>query len=292
MSIAARVAADGAVELVTALPDQGAGAHTLIARMAAAALTIPAEGVRIVRVSTGEAPPDIGVGASRVTYLAGHATMDAADKLRAILEDAAFELRPEAGPLHLADGRFSSNDGSISLTWEAVAAGPGVSGKTVVGSFDSGPEHGEADFSFGGLAVVVRVDRETGVWSIRDAVFVADAGTVINPIAHAGQLEGGFAIGLGAVMMEELVVVDGQITSANLGDYRLPASTDVPELRLILVTDSPGPGAFGAKSVGELSPSAVAPAVANAIARATGARVTSIPITPERLLRAMGGGLS
>jgi CO/xanthine dehydrogenase Mo-binding subunit len=110
-------------------------------------------------------------------------------------------------------------------------------------------------------------------------------GTVINPVAHHGQIAGGFAQGVGAAMMEELVFTDGQIQSANLGDYRLPTATDVPQLRTILVTNVPGPGVFGAKSAGELSPSAVAPAVANAIADATGARVTVIPITPERLLR-------
>jgi carbon-monoxide dehydrogenase large subunit len=253
MSVAARLAEDGKVELVTGIADQGAGAHTAMTRIAASVLGIAESQVRIVRASTDDAPFDMGVGASRVTYLAGHATEDAVRQLRA-----------------------------------AVEAGSAHAGQLFVGTFDSTGEEGIADFSFGGLALSVRVDRETGSWSIVHALLVADVGTVINPVAHHGQIAGGFAQGVGAAMMEELVFSDGQIMSANLGDYRLPTTTDVPPLRTILVTDVPGPGAFGAKSAGELSPSAVAPAVANAIAAAIGARVNVIPITAERLLRELG----
>jgi CO/xanthine dehydrogenase Mo-binding subunit len=251
MSVAARLADDGQVELITGLADQGAGAHTVITRIAASVMSIPAERVRVIRASTDDAPLDMGVGASRVTFLAGHATQDATRQLRAAIDAGSAE------------------------------------GRTFVGTFDSTEEAGNADFSYGGLAVTVRVDRETGTWSIVDALLVADVGTVINPVAHRGQIQGGFAQGLGAVMMEELVFADGQIQSANLGDYRLPVATDVPLLRTIYVTDVPGPGPFGAKSAGELSPSAVAPAVANAIAAVTGVRVNVIPITPERLLQRM-----
>jgi CO/xanthine dehydrogenase Mo-binding subunit len=250
MSVCARLAADGKVELVTAIADQGAGAHTVMRRVAATVLGVPEADICVVRASTDEAPLDMGVGASRVTFLAGHATEDAARQLRAALDAGATTI-----------------------------------GQMFVGTFDSTAEGEFADFSFGGLAVKVRVDRETGSWSIVDAILVADVGTVINPVAHRGQIAGGFAQGLGAAMMEELTFSDGQITSANFGDYRVPTATDVPRLRTILVTDVPGPGAFGAKSAGELSPSAVAPAVANAIVAATGARVNVIPITAERLLR-------
>ena len=274
MSIDAQIGADGVVELVTALADQGAGAHTVIARIAASVLGLPDHRIRIVRASTGAAPMDIGVGASRVTFLAGHAAEDAVTQLRAAVVEAANSLKPGAA------GHMRAQD-----DWDEIVAASGLIGRTFTGTFDSTSEDGIADFSFGGLAVTVRTDRETGSWSVVDALLVADSGTVINPIAHRGQIAGGFAQGLGAAMMEELVFVDGQITSANLGDYRLPTATDVPPLRTILVTHLPGPGVFGAKSAGELSPSTVAPAVANAIANATGARVNVIPITPERLLR-------
>jgi CO/xanthine dehydrogenase Mo-binding subunit len=107
---------------------------------------------------------------------------------------------------------------------------------------------------------------------------------VINPVAMRGQLEGGFVFGLGQAVMEELLLEDGRVTTTNLGDYKIPTSADVPPLRLVLITDVPGPGPFGAKSVGELANPAVSAAIANAIDAAVGARVMSLPITAEKVL--------
>jgi len=104
-----------------------------------------------------------------------------------------------------------------------------------------------------------------------------------------GQLEGGFAFGLGQAVMEELVIADGRVMSTNLGDYKIPTIADVPALRLVLLTGAPGPGPFGAKSVGELANPAVPAAVANAVAAAIGARVYSLPITAEKVFAALGG---
>jgi CO/xanthine dehydrogenase Mo-binding subunit len=136
-------------------------------------------------------------------------------------------------------------------------------------------------------AVEVAVDRETGAFHVVDAALVADVGTVINPVAVRGQLEGGFAFGLGQAVMEELVVDDGRVVTANLGDYKIPTIADVPPLRLTLLTGAVGPGPYGAKSVGELANPAVPAAIANAIANAVGARVFSLPITAEKVLAAL-----
>jgi CO/xanthine dehydrogenase Mo-binding subunit len=133
-------------------------------------------------------------------------------------------------------------------------------------------------------AIDVTVDRETGQVRLLGAVLVADVGTVINPVALRGQLEGGFAFGLGQALMEELLVEDGRVTTANLGDYKIPTAADVPPLRIHLITEAKGPGPFGAKSVGELSNPAVGPAIANAVMAACGARVRSLPLTAEKVL--------
>jgi CO/xanthine dehydrogenase Mo-binding subunit len=196
----------------------------------------------------------------------------------------------------LRDGRLLGADGTdsadsldgVEVAWaDAVAALPAGS-LPVTGSYDSSTdEEPGVDFTFAGLALVAEVDRATGVVRIRDATFAADTGTVINPIAHRGQIEGGFAQGLGAALMEELLFDEGAVTTTSLADYRLPAATDVPPLRVIVLPEAPGGGAFGAKMAGELSPSTVAPALANAIEAATGARVRTIPMTPERVLRAL-----
>jgi len=120
-----------------------------------------------------------------------------------------------------------------------------------------------------------------------DAVQVVDVGTIVNPLAHQGQLEGGFAFGLGAGLMEDLVVADGQVTTLTLGEYKVPTVMDMPPLRTVLLATEIGPGPFGAKAVGEVTNSGVAPAIANAVADAVGARVTELPITAERVLNAL-----
>ena len=118
-------------------------------------------------------------------------------------------------------------------------------------------------------------------------MLVADVGTVINPAAHRGQLLGGFAFGIGAALTEELVRADGQVVTASLADMKLPAPADVPPLRIIELPTNVGPGAFGAKMAGELTNTAVAPAIANAVRDAVGVRVETLPIKPEAILRAL-----
>jgi CO/xanthine dehydrogenase Mo-binding subunit len=112
---------------------------------------------------------------------------------------------------------------------------------------------------------------------------VVDVGTIINPVAHRGQLVGGFVFGLGGGLMEELVVEDGTVTSGTLGEVKLPTAMDCPPLRIVQLPTEVGPGAFGAKMAGELTNAIVAPALTNAVAAAVGARVRSLPITAEKI---------
>jgi CO/xanthine dehydrogenase Mo-binding subunit len=144
------------------------------------------------------------------------------------------------------------------------------------------------DFEFAGYVVEAEVDRETGAVRIHDVLLAADVGTIINPLAHQGQLEGGLIFGLGAALMEELTVQDGQITTSTLGDYKVPCAMDTPPFRTVLLRDPQnGPGPLGAKAAGELTNTSVAPAVANAVAAACGARVMHMPLTAERVLDAL-----
>ena len=136
-------------------------------------------------------------------------------------------------------------------------------------------------------AVEVDVDRETGSVRIRDCVLVADVGTVINPTAAHGQLVGAFAQGLGQALTEELRSEDGVLVNAGLADYKMPTQADVPALRVVLLSDDQGDGPFGAKSVGELANPGIAPAIANAVHDAVGVRIASLPITAEKVYRAL-----
>ena len=191
-----------------------------------------------------------------------------------------------AGEVRLEDDRFMAGDAQADFdeVAERISRGAPVE---VLGKYDGNHQPGEpGDFEFAGYVVEVEVDRDTGAIRIHDVLLAADVGTIINPLAHQGQLEGGLMFGVGAAVMEELIVQDGQITTLTLGDYKIPCTMDTPPFRTVLLRDPTGPGPLGAKAAGELTNTSVAPAVANAVA-ACGARVMHMPLTAERVLDAL-----
>jgi xanthine dehydrogenase molybdenum-binding subunit len=112
-------------------------------------------------------------------------------------------------------------------------------------------------------------------------------GTIINPVDHQGQLDGVFIFGLGSATMEELVLEDGQVMTTSFAEVKLPCAADIPPLETILLPTHIGPGAFGAKGIGELANISIAPAVANAIHAAAGVRIQELPLTAERVYDAL-----
>ncbi|HLY80302.1 MAG TPA: molybdopterin cofactor-binding domain-containing protein, partial [Caulobacteraceae bacterium] len=289
--IALKLLEDGHIELLYGTPDQGAGSLTVVRRVAAAALSVKPERIIVRYGTTAEAPFDAeGAGASRVTHVAGRATAAGAARLKERLEQLAAEFMgwPE-GKVRLEDDRFCVDGGEEPASFEQVAERITRGGRQVTakGAYDSSVDMGEDPLPFCGYVIEVRVDPESGCVEIVDVVMAADVGTVINPIAHQGQLEGAFVFGLSSAMMEELTLEDGRPTVSNLNDYKLPTLPDVPRLRTILVPAESGPGPFGAKSVGELANGGVAPAIANAVYAATDGQVRTLPITAERVRAAM-----
>jgi CO/xanthine dehydrogenase Mo-binding subunit len=138
--------------------------------------------------------------------------------------------------------------------------------------------------------VDLSVDTETGQVTIHKYVVAQDVGFALNPTYIEGQIEGGVAQGLGQALSEEIVYRDGRVLNANLTDYKMPTTLDVPRVESILVEHPGRVGPFGAKGVGE--PPNIEPpaAVANAIAAAVGARITSLPITAEKIVLALRAG--
>jgi CO/xanthine dehydrogenase Mo-binding subunit len=285
-SVRLRAGGGGRVEVLTGLPDQGGGALTIIQRVAAATLEVAPARIVVTRGSTGQAPNDPGVGGSRVTHLASRATQSGALELKRRLEAAASEIFGNGRPLRLADDRFHGG-GEGPIPFERVAER--IAEIDVEGAYEAAHGPGEpGDWDFVACQVEVEVDPDTGQPTVLDALLVVDVGTIINPVAHRGQLVGGFVFGLGGALMEELRVEGGTVTSGTLGEVKLPTSMDCPPLRIVQLPTPVGPGAFGAKMAGELTNSVVAPAVANAVAAAVGARVTSLPVTAERIHQAIG----
>jgi CO/xanthine dehydrogenase Mo-binding subunit len=273
-AIDATLDADGRIEVVCGVPDQGAGIFTAVRRIMGTTLGIDEGRIAVRRGSTREAKSDPGSGGSRVTHIVGQAAVIACEALVA-------EIKHRTGATFDDDATFAR------LAADATGGGT----ITVTGEFDASAhdEAHPADFSFSAFAFDVAVDRATGAFEIKDALLVADVGRIINPIGHQGQLDGGFIYGIGSSLMEEMPIDEsGKVTTLSLGDYKVPTVMDVPPLRTILV-ESPAQGPYGAKMAGELSNSGVAPGIANAIYDAVGVRLFAFPITSERIYEALAG---
>ena len=259
-----RLLPDGSLEATVGVPEQGAGAHTMVQRVIARALSVEPHRITVNRTNTADAPADPGAGASRVTHIVGQAAQRAGEALRE-------ELRRVAG-VEVSDASLAA------IAQRACVDGP----VEVTGSYDS--TGNPPNYSASGYCIDIAVDPETGQIRVIDALLVIEVGDIINPVAHEGQVEGGFVFGLGCTLMEDLVIdEDGRVVTVTLGDYKLPCIRDVPPLRSLSLRGAPGHGPFGAKMIGEMSNIAVAPAIANAVFDATGARITELPLSAERV---------
>lgn len=256
------------VTLFVNVPDQGSGSYALLRRLVAERLGLAESRVAVEAVATDRGLADHGAGASRVSVVVGGAAQDACDHLLEVLG--------------VAPGSGEWLDDCLERQGRTSIEAPGRF------TWASPPPPDSKVRSYGAVAVQVHVDRETGQVVPERALVVADTGRVLNPVAHRGQIEGGFVYGLSQTLLEELLVEDGQVVTASLGDYKIASIGDVPPLEVRLVPPERTDGVEGIRSVGELVNVGVAPAVANAVDHAVGARVLELPITPERVLRALG----
>ncbi len=279
----------GQVELTMSLWDTGTGAHTVMRQIVAETLAIPVAQVTLNVGDTDAVEFESGPGGTRVTYTAGQASLGAAVDLRDRLTVLAAEyMGCSADGLALQQGFFTTpEDPSRAMSIEEVAARAiAATGQPVAGSKDYTSPPAE-ETAYCAQAAEVEVDPETGqVWVTR-FVTVHDVGTVINPMAHQGQIEGGVVQGLGYALMEEMAHEDGQVSTLSLGDYKLPTMQDIPQLETVLLEPGTGPAPFQSKGIGESSNTPVAGAVANAVYDAVGVRITDLPITAEKVLRAL-----
>jgi CO/xanthine dehydrogenase Mo-binding subunit len=167
-----------------------------------------------------------------------------------------------------------------------LALGPPVALDHVYDSATDCAVDGNA-LNFSALVVDVEVDPGTGQVTVHGATTVTDVGAVLNPIAHEGQIDGGFIFGLGATLTEDMLLEDGRVMNPSLADYKIPTTGDAPPFRIILLPGNDGPGPFGAKAVGELSNVGVGAAIANAIHDTVGIRIMKLPIGAETILAAL-----
>jgi CO/xanthine dehydrogenase Mo-binding subunit len=281
--------ASGEANLYMSLWDTGTGAQTVMRQIVAETLTLPPQQVHLVMQDTDAVPFESGPGGTRVTYTSGQAAFGAARDLRDKLTAVAAELLE--GPLEsvqLSRGRFMLADNpqrALSVA-EVVAQATAGTGNPLRGdmSVTSTPPHVT---SFCAQAAEVEVDPDTGQVTVKKIVTAHDVGTILNPLAHQGQIDGGLMQGFGYALMEELRTEDGQISTLSLGEYKLPTIKDIPELVTVLLDPSPGPAPYEGKGIGESSNTPVAAAIANAIYDAVGVRVMGLPLTAEKVFAAL-----
>ena len=290
---AARISmnSSGRPTLHMAFWDTGTGSHTVLRQMVAQELSVPVEEVDIELLDTSEMPFSSGSGGTRVTYTAGQAVVGAARELKR-------KLIREAAPL------LDSPEEDVSLQSGRVVVGPSplrpayyrtINIGEVVAHVGDGTLAAEYEFaseppdmtSFCAQAAEVEVDPETGAVTVKRLVSAHDVGAILNPLMHQGQVEGGVIQGLGYALMEELQTEDGHISNVSFGDYKIPTIADIPELVTVLVEGNNGPAPYRSKGIGESANIPVAGAIANAVADAIGAPVPSLPLTAEKVLRAM-----
>jgi len=280
---------DGRVSLLTTIPDTGTGSHTILAQIVAETLTLPLDQVRVVVGNTDAFPFDAGAGGSRVTHVAGQAALMAAQGTKEeLVKKAAELLRVPVKKVILQRGYLrASGQPKRKISLKDLARRLAKSGAEVrVRRQYNAKGHGGIT-CFVAQVAEVEVEPETGRVKVLKIVTAQDVGTILNPLSHQGQIEGGIIQGLGFSLIEELQSEEGRITTLSLGDFKLPNIQDIPEIKTILVQDPVGPAPFQGKSIGEHSISPVTPAIANALFDAVGVRVTELPITAEKVYLAL-----
>jgi CO/xanthine dehydrogenase Mo-binding subunit len=279
---------DGTFTVFTVAGDQGTGLQTILCQTVAAEMGVPYEQVRCRIGATSDVSysVDVGFGGSRSTNINSAAAVQASGELRRKLNTLAAGLLgcPEDQVIYKG-GKLSAKDvksRSVSLK-DVVKA----NGGPVLVSVDTEVPRKGSSTSFIAQVAEVEVDPETGRIKLHKFVTAHDVGTIINPLGHQGQIDGEAIMAIGSSLMEELIEDHGKVMTANLGEYKIPSIGDIPQFRTVLVHGQNGPGPYEAKGIGEHANVSPPAAIANAVHDAVGVRLFDIPLTAEKVYRAM-----
>jgi len=286
-----RFQSDGLLAVFAGSTEMGQGVRTVLSQIIAEELSLPLDAIQIGGADTKVTPYDASTGSSRSTTLMGTAVLRAARDLKQqLLKIGAESFHAKPSQIRLVDGAMIC--GEMRLTFkEALQRRFGGSGGELIGHGDVGPEITgtlPVFWEIGMGTAELDVDEETGEVAIKRYVSVADVGKAIHPKGCVGQEEGAAMMGIGHTMFEQMVYEGDQLVNSNLVDYRVPRFPDVPkEFHTVLVENEDGPGPHGARGMGEGGLVSVAPAITNALARGKGIRIKDLPLTPERVWRAL-----
>jgi CO/xanthine dehydrogenase Mo-binding subunit len=284
----------GRLTLYTSTVEMGQGAHTALAQIAADTVGIPMDKVTVIGPDTAITPFDSMTSASRSTNAMGVAILSGGETLRRKLIEAAvplLEIAPEQ--LSIADGVvFVTEDPQQAVAYTEILQRNGIPEIEAVGEYSTksglDPETGQGiatpHWHQGAGACEVEVDTDTGKVRVLRYAAASFAGKIVNPVLAHLQNDGNVIYGLGPALLEEMVLDSGQVVNPNLSDYMIPSFLDVPtELHSYLIESEHGEF----HGIGEMTLPPVAPAIANAIFDAVGVRIRDLPITAEKVLRAL-----
>ena len=280
-----RVNEDGSATVLTAVMDVGPGVYTIMRQIAAEELKLPLDSVSVEPVDTTQVAADSGVRGSSSTRNHGTATYLAADNAREeMLKMAAQRMGARPDQLILYDGGVIHAKAEMRMTFAEIvkANGSPIVGEGHYQNMKDGPES-----SMVAQVAEVEVDPETGEVKIKRITTAHNTGTILNPLTHQGQIDGGVVMGMGYASMEEILHESGRVLTANFGDYKIPTIRDIPVLKTALVQSKIGSGPYDSMSIGETPNIPTAAAVANAVEAAVGVRIHSLPITAEKVLEAL-----
>jgi CO/xanthine dehydrogenase Mo-binding subunit len=292
---------DGSVTVRCGIQDVGGGQASSLAQIAAEILGVSMEDVRVFIGDTALTPLAGTTTATRQLYMSGNATLKAAMEVRQnLLAKAGEMLEASTDELEIQERKvYVKNHPDRSLALAGVVKACAADGIPLYNvaqfnapfreliDFKTGQGQVFPDFTFGTHAVEVSVDIETGKAKVLKLVSCFDVGQAINRLSAEGQLEGGALYGLGYGFTEEIILDKGITLTPSFSEFIIPTSLDAPDVETIILESGDGSGPFGAKGIGEPSCVSVAPAVANAVADALGVRILDLPLTPEKIVRAL-----
>lgn len=292
----------GGVTVFTGATEIGQGAHTVHVALAAETLGLPPEAITLVAADTAAAPVDLGSYSSRVTFMSGNACLRAARRLRDLIARAvAPELGAHPEQLAFRGGRVYVRDHpERGLPWiQACQLAEAMHGQVLAtGSYRpprlAGPYKGAGvgpspAYSYTACVVEVTVDPDTGFITVEEVWVAHDIGRAINPTLALGQVEGGVYMGLGEALMETSAFRPrhGVHKLPSMLEYKTLTSLDMPPVQTFLIESVDPEGPLGAKEVGQGPLLPVPPALANAVYDAVGVRIDELPLSPDKVLKAM-----
>jgi CO/xanthine dehydrogenase Mo-binding subunit len=291
---------DWSVLLYQGLTEMGQGSYTVLSQIAAEALGVGMEDVRVVPPDTDIAPESGPTVGSRSTTLMGNAILMAAEVIKKSLLESTSELLGISPDRLVAKNTriYDRENPNRFVPLKDAARRAMATGRRMMGqgwytpprpSFNLETGQGSPYFvyTYSTQMAEVEVDVKTGMVEVLKLVASFDIGKAINPLMVEGQIEGGVMMGLGYALMEEVILTEGIIQNLNLQDYIIPTALDVPEIQPIIIEYPNIHGPFGAKGIGEMPNIPAAPAITNAIANATGGRIYDLPAHSERVYLAV-----